>query len=154
MVAVALVGAGCGTTRTVTVTAPSHGRTRVAPYSLSKVFDNPAQPADPATTTPCSATTRGQACVAVGGAEVPSNPNEFPQRNCKASLVANSATSCSFAENAFYEYYGSGAHAVMVHDPTSGHDYEVSCADVGSLVGCTGPRLYVSFPEASIILLC
>ncbi len=90
---------------------------------------------------------------------MPSDPHESPQRNCDTNIVANSDTSCPFAENTFYEYYRSGgggtsATSLMVHSPTTQKDYEVFCKHSETLIACTGSPLstgiYVSFPRAAI----
>jgi hypothetical protein len=120
-------------------------------------LNNPAQQPDPSVTVYCNEVPLGHACHAVTAA--PGDPNESPQRNCDTNIVANANTSCGFAENAFYEYYGahsgSGKGAsVMVHSPTTGKNYELGCGPSKGLIGCvsspTSDGIYVSFPEAAI----
>jgi hypothetical protein len=95
----------------------------------------------------------------VSGTTAPSKPNQFRQRNCDTNIVANSATSCGLAENAFYEYYqatrgGGNGQSIAVHSPTTGKDYELGCENKAGLVECIGTPLsaavYTTFPQAAI----
>jgi hypothetical protein len=168
LVAIPLVAAagGCGG-GTVTVeksgpppatTTPSTSTNKLAANGAGHL-NNPAQQPDPQATLSCKEASRVHACVS--GSAAPSNPNQFRQRNCDTNIVANSDTSCGLAENTFYEYYrasrnsGSGG-SVMVHSPTTGRDYELSCESAKGLVSCTGSPvatgIYVSFPQAAIAL--
>jgi hypothetical protein len=99
----------------------------------------------------------GHACVS--GTTAPGNPNQFPQRNCDTNIVANSATSCAFAENAFYEYYlvpepSHDGQTLRVHSPTTGKNYSLFCSGGGALIACVGEPLatgiYLSFPQAAV----
>jgi hypothetical protein len=166
LIAIPLVAAasGCGGgTVTVEKSGPPPA-SRTPTTSASKLaavagqhLNNPAQQPDPHATLSCTEASRGHACVLGTGA--PSNPNQFRQRNCDTNIVANSDTSCGLAENAFYEYYrsthnaGSGG-SVMVHSPTTGRDYSLSCESAKGLVSCTGSPsatgIYVSFPQAAV----
>jgi hypothetical protein len=165
LVLIPLVAAasGCGG-GTVTVEKSGPPPATTTPPTTNKLasvagrqLNNPAQQPDPHATVSCSEAARGHACVS--GTAAPSNPNQFRQRNCDTNIVANSDTSCGLAENTFYEYYratrnsGSG-QALMVHSPTTGRDYELSCENAKGLVSCTGSPLatgiYVSFPQTAI----
>ncbi|HUA74255.1 MAG TPA: hypothetical protein VL988_05790 [Solirubrobacteraceae bacterium] len=118
-------------------------------------LNNPAQQADPDTQVACDEAAMGQACRAVTA--TPSDPNESSQRNCDTNIVANAATSCGLAENAFYEYYESSqgpTEAIMVHSPATQRDYELFCSRERELVGCVSSPLsddiYVSFDTHAI----
>ena len=122
-----------------------------------KALNNPAQQPNPSVTALCDEVPHGHACRAVTTS--PSDPNESRQRNCNTDIVANSNTSCGFAENAFYQYYeahsrGGKGVSVMVHSPATGKDYELFCEQSSGLIGCDSSPLsddiYVSFPEAAI----
>jgi hypothetical protein len=163
------VGYGCASnqaksTVTVTATATSAearpGRATVAaapPSQANAAPNNPAKLPDP-NAPPCSAqVTPGQACVP--GTTSPSSPNQFPQRNCDTNIVANSATSCGLAENAFYEYYatsqaGGSTESMQVYSPGTHKDYLVGCTPQNGLVECYGPDLasgiYLDFPTAAV----
>jgi hypothetical protein len=138
------------------------GPSRTAPQASAATppgssLVNRAQHPNPSTTLSCSASSLGEACKS--GTNVPSNPNQLAQRNCTTSIVANSVTTCSFANNIFYEYYealqlGRSVDSLGVHSPTTGKDYSVGCSDANGLIGCFGSPLatsiYVSFPQAAI----
>jgi hypothetical protein len=119
-------------------------------------LSNPAQPAERNTTTPCDKVEVGHACTAA--TTEPSNPNQFPQRNCTTSIVVNRVTTCPFAENIFYEYdksaQNAGGQSVEVLSPVTHKEYEVFCSTSGRLIGCTGSPsstgIYSSFPTAAI----
>ncbi len=156
----AIVGcAGSTTTVVQTVTSTrstssSSGGT-VRRQAAGGSLGNPAQATDPAVTVSCDVAPIGHACVS--RTTVPSDPNQFPQRNCDTNIVANSRSSCSFANNVFYEYYRSGRGTntmLLVHSPTTGADYTVSCSIDAGLVGCLGQPLstgiYVSFPQRAV----
>jgi hypothetical protein len=140
---------------TTTPTTNANKLAAVAGHPLN----NPAQQPDPHATLSCKEASRGHACVS--GTTAPSNPNQFRQRNCDTNIVANPDTSCGLAENTFYEYYratrnGGSGQSLMVHSPTTGRDYELSCESAKGLVSCTGSPLatgiYVSFPQAAVDL--
>lgn len=162
---------GCGTqgTKTVTVTAPAASQSTTPPTPTTAVsrpsrrsggatrLANPAQSPDPGTSVSCSEAPVGHACIS--GTTAPSNPNQFPQRNCDTNVVANSATSCGLAENAFYEYFedtqtGGDGSSISVHSPVTGKDYDLFCDSSDGLIACTGEPLatgiYLSFPESAI----
>ncbi|MFZ1153974.1 MAG: hypothetical protein WAN93_03620, partial [Solirubrobacteraceae bacterium] len=163
-----LSGGGCGGSATVTESnesAPATTQTTTPRKASRKVqaaagavrLNNPAQPADPNTHVSCGEAAIGHACQASTAS--PSDPNQSAQRNCDTNIVANAATSCGLAENAFYEYYEStqkSGQALMVHSPTTNKDYELFCEREGHLIGCTGSPLstgiYVSFPTDAISL--
>jgi hypothetical protein len=175
--------AGCGgsssttvsVVKTVTTTTPGPvaststtptPTTTVAPNSSAEAgtstnahANNPAQQPRPGTTVSCGAVPVGQACSTA--TLNPSNPNQFPQRNCDTNIVSNSATSCHFADNAFYEYYRSSQDAaspsgqtLSVYSPATGKNYTLSCVISGFLVTCTSEPLstgsFVSFPQQAI----
>ncbi len=161
------VVAGCAGTNTVTERAaaglPSSTSSTVAPEATARRLpsgtpapNNPAQRANPQATVGCDEVPVGHACRATTTA--PSDPNQSRQRNCDTNIVANAATSCGLAENAFYEYYRSGGagdeESIMVHSPATGKDYELSCDRREGLVACTGSPLstdiYTSFPQAAV----
>src|SRR5947209_2424066 len=92
-----LLLAGCGTTATVTRKSPPPASTvsttaRPKPKPLAHHstphVNNPAQQADPNTTVGCNEVPTGHACKA--STNTPSNPNDYPQRNCDTNVVANS----------------------------------------------------------------
>jgi hypothetical protein len=119
------------------------------------LLNNPAQAADPNTQVACDEAAMGHACHAATA--TPSDPNESPQRNCDTNIVANAATSCGLAENAFYEYYESSqgsAEAITVHSPATQRDYELFCNRERELIGCVSSPLsegiYVSFDAHAI----
>ena len=157
-----MVGCGAGQTtisRTVTTneaaTKPSASATSAR--HVAARLKNPAQQPEPSATISCGEAKVGHACVS--GTVAPSNPNQFRQRNCDTNIVANSAASCSFAENTFYEYYESPQEAtsgqsLRVHSPTTGKDYSVFCSLREGLIACSGEPLstgiYVSFPNAAV----
>jgi hypothetical protein len=163
--AVAILGSGCGTsghtiTTTVTTKEVAH---HALPAGVSSAhrssvrLNNPAQRPDPDTVTPCNEAKVGHACEA--GTTAPSDPNQYRQRNCDTNIVANSAASCAFAENVFYEYYESAQEAahggsVNVHSPATGKEYSVFCSLREGLIACTGEPaatgIYVSFPARAI----
>jgi hypothetical protein len=165
LIAVPLVAAtsGCGG-GTVTVEKSGPPPATTTPTTTNKLaavagqhLNNPAQQPDPHATLSCTEASRGHACVS--GTAAPSNPNQFRQRNCDTNIVANSDASCGLAENTFYEYYratrnGGSGGSVMVHSPTTGRDYELSCESAKGLVSCTGSPvatgIYVSFPQAAV----
>jgi hypothetical protein len=140
------------TTETATTTA-----SQKAPHSFAGI-NTAAQDAEPSTTSACNEVPMGHACRASTAA--PEDPNQSPQRNCDPQIVANSATSCAFAENAFYETYKTGASGqksftVEVYSPTTHKDYELGCArSADQLIGCvsspTSDGIYVAFSEAAI----
>jgi hypothetical protein len=159
---------GCASTTTTEEKTPSATE---APVTTAKAtatapkepkyagLANPAQHPDPSVTAYCNEVSEGHACHAV--TMTPSDPNESPQRNCDPNIVANSNTSCAFAENAFYEAYRSldfehSTFAVEVYSPTTHKNYELSCDHSARLlIGCTSSPLsdgiYVSFPQAALI---
>jgi hypothetical protein len=160
-IALVVSWSGCGGTRTVTEHEPvvpftaAHGLRRSDKTALKPVLNNPAQRPDPETHQDCDEAAMGHACLATTTA--PSDPNEFSQRNCDTNIVANTATSCSLAENAFYEYYESAQASeqpMMVHSPSTGKNYELFCSQEHDLIGCTGSPLstgiYTSFPMKAI----
>jgi hypothetical protein len=135
----------------------AHSTTQTHRPPIRAPLNNPAQLPDQNVTAYCNEVPLGHACHAVTAA--PEDPNESPQRNCDTNIVANSNTSCGFAENAFYEYYE--AHlgsrkdtSVMAHSPRTGKNYELGCGLSKGLIGCisspTSEGIYVSFPEAAI----
>jgi hypothetical protein len=156
---------GCANQQTVTRTGATREAAqtppvRVASHSATHL-NNPAQLSDPETTIPCDRAKVGHACVS--GTTTPSNPNQFSQRNCDTNIVANSSTSCGFAENTFYEYYESPQNAgsgesIRVHSPATGKDYSVYCSLREELITCNGEPLstgiYVSFPNAGDEAFC
>jgi len=166
-VGTALVLAGCGSTRTVTVSTPGAERAPLSattarpantPRKVQRRFNNPAQPPDPSVTAYCNQVRVGHACHAVTAA--PEDPNESPQRNCDTNIVANSHTSCGLAENAFYEYYETRSvgykksASIGVHSPRTGGDYELGCEQREGLVACisspTSDGIFVDFPVAAV----
>lgn len=165
-VGLAAVGCGCGSgVATVTKSSPATASLPHSPaYTETSAgeqravpVNNPAQPPDPSTRVPCGQVPVGHACVSATTA--PSNPNQFRQRNCDTNIVANSATSCAFAENVFYEYYESAraqtsGQSLRAHSPTTQHDYALDCSLRHDLITCTGEPLatgiYSSFPNAAI----
>lgn len=161
--------AGCGSgTTTESKTTPA---TEAAAITTTKAaattpkeskyagLGNPAQHPNPSVTAYCNEVPMGHACHAV--TTTPSDPNESPQRNCDPNIVANSNTSCAFAENAFYEAYRSLAFehstfAIEAYSPTTRKNYELFCDHSARLlIGCTSSPLsdgiYVSFPQAALI---
>ncbi len=160
--------AGCGSAAVTTVTTaephaassqPGSAQTgTVGAHEQSKrALNNPAQEPDPSVTAYCNQVPLGHPCHAVTAA--PEDPNVAPQRNCDTNIVANSHTSCAFAENAFYEYYKSRANgaasiSISVHSPTTGRDYELGCGNSNGLVGCVSSPMsdfiFVDFPLAAI----
>lgn len=166
LVPIALVACG-GATTTVTqqVAEPARPAIETATTTASQKAPVPsaginitAQDAEPSTTLACNEVPMGHACRASTAA--PEDPNQSPQRNCDPQIVANSETSCAFAENAFYETYKTGASGqksftVEVYSPTTRRDYELGCArSPGLLIGCvsspTSDGIYVAFSEAAI----
>lgn len=157
---------GCGSVTTVTERAPPPPSTsapaaHVAPKAhkaaATVALNNPAQQPDSSATAYCNEVPEGHACRAV--TTTPSDPNESPQRNCDTNIVANAATSCALAENAFYEYHESRGvpekyRAIEVYSPATHKDYELDCDEPGRLIACTSSPLsqsiYVSFPQAAI----
>jgi hypothetical protein len=139
-----------------TTTEPAVRKTKESKYAG---LANPAQHPDPNITAYCNEVPMGHACHAVTTS--PSDPNESPQRNCDSSIVANSNTSCAFAENAFYEAYRSldfehSTFAIEAYSPTTYKNYELFCDHSARLlIGCTSSPLsdgiYVSFPQAALI---
>jgi hypothetical protein len=165
LIAVVTLGTGCSATRTVTTTASTQKGTqnKQAPtaiaHHVAAHLNNPAQQPEAKATISCGEAKIGHACAS--GTVAPSNPNQSRQRNCDTNIVANSATSCSFAENTFYEYYESPQNAasgqtIRVHSPTTGSDYSVFCGLREGLIACTGVPLstgiYVSFPSAAVVV--
>jgi hypothetical protein len=164
-VVVVLSMSGCGSTDTVTeqapeTTAPVTHAARTPRKAPAKVaLNNPAQQPNPSVTAGCNEVPTGHACRA--STTAPSDPNESPQHNCDTNIVANSNTSCDFAENAFYEYYKteSGTDKIevplMVYSPTTHQNYELGCEQSHGLVGCTSSPtsddIYLSFPTAAVL---
>jgi hypothetical protein len=163
--AVVVVLSGCGSVTTVTEHAPTPPSTTAPAAHAPKAhkapatvaLNNPAQQPDSSATAYCNEVPEGHACHAV--TTTPSDPNESPQRNCDTNIVANGATSCALAENAFYEYYESRNvpekyRAIEVYSPATHKDYELDCDEPGRLIACTSSPLsqsiYVSFPQAAI----
>lgn len=166
LIALAMITVGCGAAQTtITRTVASNEAASTTPSTGAKAghhapggLNNPAQHPEPHTTVSCGEAKVGHACISATVA--PSNPNKFRQRNCDPNIVANSAASCSFAENTFYEYYESAQDAtsgqpIRVHSPTTGENYSVFCSLREGLVACTGVPLstgiYVSFPNAAVV---
>jgi hypothetical protein len=162
---VALLGSGCGASgRTITTTVTTKEVAHHAPpagmpstHRSSVRLNNPAQPPVPDAAILCNEVKVGHACET--GTIAPSDPNQYRQRNCDTNIVANSAASCAFAENVFYEYYKSAQEAtnsgsVNVHSPTTGKEYSVFCSLLEGLIACTGEPaatgIYVSFPARAI----
>jgi hypothetical protein len=122
-------------------------------------LDNPAQKPDPDVTAYCNEVPEGHPCHAITAS--PSDPNESPQRNCDAQIVANSETSCAFAENAFYDAYRSSiferpTFSIEAYSPSTHKNYELFCEHSASpLIGCisspTADGIYISFPRAALI---
>ena len=163
-----LAGCGSGTTTTEESTPPAaeaaattttKAATTTPKESKYTGLANPAQHPDPGVTAYCNEVPMGHACHAVTTS--PSDPNESPQRNCDPNIVANSNTSCAFAENAFYEAYRSldfehSTFAIEAYSPTTHMNYELFCDHSARLlIGCTSSPLsngiYVSFPQAALI---
>lgn len=165
LAAVATSGCG-GATKTVTVPTPatSSAALTVTPSAKAKPvhktasLNNPAQQPDPSVTTPCDKTPLGHACVA--STSVDGDPNESRQRNCDTNIVANANTSCSLAENIFWEVYEHGGRegttptAVEAYSPVTQKDYEMDCIRQAVLIACEsspiGAGLFVSFTAAAI----
>jgi hypothetical protein len=164
-IALTAMGAGCGGgVATVAQGGPPSATEAHRPANavtsahshVASPLNNPAQQPDPHAV-PCGVPSASHTCVPETTA--PSNPNQFRQRNCDTSVVADSATSCAFAENVFYEYYKSSRAAgagqsLRAHSPDTGHDYSVFCSLRQGLIVCLGEPLatgiYVSFPNAAI----
>lgn len=157
---------GCGSVTTVTEHAPTlpsatgpaaHVAPKAHKASAIAALNNPAQQPDSSATAYCNEVAEGHACHAV--TTTPSDPNESPQRNCDTNIVANAATSCALAENAFYEYYEfrnvpEKYRAIEVYSPATHKNYELECDEPDRLIACTSSPLsqsiYVSFPQAAI----
>lgn len=84
----------------------------------------------------------------------PEEPSVPSLQACDQNISANSATSCSFAENVFvaywedYEAYGEQSSTYIVaYSPTTEEDYGMTCAFDGSTVSCSGgTEAFVTFP--------
>jgi hypothetical protein len=120
------------------------------------VKGDPAQRPDPSVTTWCNEAPIGHACRS--GTNVPSDPNQSPQRNCDPNIVVNATTSCAFADNAFYEYYkakqSGKASAIEVYSPTTHKNYELDCETENEVIGCGGSpialNIYTSFSKSAM----
>jgi hypothetical protein len=164
---VGLAGCGSGTATTEENTplsaeaaATTDNQAKATPKESKYAgLANPAQHPDPSVTAYCNEVPMGHACHAV--TTTPSDPNESPQRNCDPNIVANSNTSCAFAENAFYEAYRSldfehSTFAIEAYSPATHKDYELFCQHSARLlIGCTSSPLsdgiYVSFSQAALV---
>jgi hypothetical protein len=158
----ALLGCGGGTVTTVTTdkastpAAPTTPATTVRPpvakHPAARGPNNPAQQPDQQATAGCNEVPTGHPCKA--STNTPSNPNDYPQRNCDTNIVANSATSCDLAETAFYEYWASSQSNIKAHSGVTNRDYELTCENQNGMIACVGSpistSLYVSFPQAAV----
>jgi hypothetical protein len=137
---VALAGCGSATqaTRTVTVTTPAApARTASSPVSTAKAHASHKA-------SPTKSRLRRPSPTGAASAQFV---------NCDANIkVRVSTTTCSFAQNTFYEYWTSGGSgSIQVYSPAARRSFATTCTPGEGWVACTTTDGgVVRFTQASI----
>jgi hypothetical protein len=74
-------------------------------------------------------------------------------RRCDANISARKrTTTCAFASNVFYEYWGSGSPStIRAYSPTAGRYFRLRCSGGGATIVCrTNRRGAVKFPTVAV----